>query len=144
MFPKRLSILGTGLLGGSIGLAVRSRISNCKITGYGHRAATRENAVKIGAVDQSYDNPSNAVRDCDLVILATPVGVFESLLQMIAPALSPGAIVTDVGSTKRNIVQLAEKILPAHVHFIGSHPIAGSEKRGVDFARAICLKMPSA
>lgn len=136
MFPKRLSILGTGLLGGSIGLAVRSRISNCEITGYGHRAATRENAVKIGAVDQSYDNPCNAVRDCDLVILATPVGVFESLLHMIAPALSPGAIVTDVGSTKRNIVQLAEKILPAHAHFIGSHPIAGSEKRGVDFARA--------
>ena len=84
------------------------------------------------------------------MILATPVGLFENLLREIAPALSDGAIVTDVGSTKRSIVAAAEAILPKKARFVGSHPMAGSEKRGVEFARAdlfdnaTCLLTPTA
>src|SRR5437016_3230261 len=97
---NRVSILGVGLLGGSIGLALRSRLSSCRISGYGHRPATLARAKEIGAIDEAYDTPAAAVRGADLVILATPVGLLATLLRQIAPALSPGAIVTDVGSTK--------------------------------------------
>lgn len=94
-------------------------------------------------------SPADAVRDSELVILCTPVGTFPDLLRSIAPALKPGAIVTDVGSTKRSICRLAEQLLPAGVHFVGSHPMAGSEKRGVDAARAdlykgaLCITTPT-
>jgi prephenate dehydrogenase len=148
MHPTRLSILGVGLLGGSIGLAVRAAMPGCRVVGYGHRPATLQRALEIGAIDESHTDPAAAVRDADLVILATPVGLFESILRAISPALSPGAIVTDVGSTKRSIVRLARSILPAGVHFVGSHPMAGSEKRGVEFARtdllagALCIVTP--
>ncbi len=116
--------------------------------GYGHRASTVQSALEIGAIDEGYDDPVSAVRDSELVILATPVGVFEKLLKEIAPALAPGTVVTDVGSTKRSVVMLAGQILPPQVHFVGSHPMAGSEKRGVEFARtdlfqnALCLLTP--
>jgi prephenate dehydrogenase len=90
----------------------------------------------MGAIDEIYDTPVEAVRGADLVILCTPVGVLTELLQAIGPALSPGAVVTDVGSTKATVVSAAAKLLPQTAHFIGSHPMAGSEKRGVEFARA--------
>lgn len=146
---KHLSILGVGLLGGSIGLASRKATSDCNISGYGHRASTLNTALALGAITQSFEDPAKSVAEADLVILCTPVGTFESLLQSIAPALKPGAIVTDVGSTKRSIVAAASRFLPASVHFIGSHPIAGSEKRGIEFARAdlfqqaLCLITPT-
>jgi len=140
MLPQRLSILGVGLLGGSIGLAVRSLLNGCTVVGYGHRQATLEKALNVGAIDEAYADPASAVREADLVILCTPVGLFEELLRQIAPALPPGAIVTDVGSTKRSVVQAGERLLPAGVHFVGSHPMAGSEKRGVEFARADLLQ----
>ena len=136
MTIQRLSILGVGLLGGSIGLAVRKLSSSCQIIGYGHRPQTLEVARKMGAIHECTSDPTGAVRDCDLAILCTPVGVFEPLLKQIGPALKPGAIVTDVGSTKRSVVKLGEQLLPAGVHFVGSHPMAGSEKRGIEFARA--------
>jgi prephenate dehydrogenase len=144
-----MSILGVGLLGGSIGLAVKSVANNCYIAGYGHRRATLEAAESIGAIDQGYDELAEAVRDSDLVILCTPVGLFQSLLSQLAPHLKPGALVTDVGSTKRSIVRAAEQILPPHARFVGSHPMAGSEKRGVEFARtdlfqrALCITTPT-
>jgi prephenate dehydrogenase len=146
---KRLSILGVGLLGGSIGLAVKRIASRCEIVGYGHRPATLEAALRLGAIDRPAKSPSEAVEGSDLVILCTPVGIFQPLLQEIAGHLTPGAIVTDVGSTKRSVVQLAEQTLPAAVHFVGSHPMAGSEKRGVEFARAdlftgaLCIVTPT-
>src|SRR6185369_16431794 len=76
------------------------------------------------------------VAGADLVVLCTPVGLFEELLREMAPSLAPGATVTDVGSTKRSVVELAQRLLPSSVHFVGSHPMAGSEKRGVEYARA--------
>ena len=149
MHPRRLSILGVGLLGGSIGLAVKRRISDCKIVGYGHRRATLDAALKIGAIDEACDDPAIAVRAADLVILCTPVGVIHPLLRRIASELSDGTIVTDVGSTKRHIVEAGQSLLPARVHFVGSHPMAGSEKRGVEVARedlydrALCITTPN-
>jgi len=136
MSPKRLSIIGVGLLGGSIGLAVKSAAIGCRVVGYGHRRSTLDKALASGAIDEAAATPADAVSGADLVILCTPVGLFRQNLTDIAPALAKGAIVTDVGSTKRAVVEAAREILPEHVHFVGSHPMAGSEKRGVEFARA--------
>jgi prephenate dehydrogenase len=132
---NRVSILGVGLLGGSIGLAVRARLSSCKVAGYGHRTATLDRALEIGAIDEAYDTAAAAVRGADLVVLCTPVGLLAEMLRQIGPSLTPGAIVTDVGSTKRSVVRAAEQVLPEGVHFVGSHPMAGSERRGVEYAR---------
>lgn len=147
---KTISILGVGLLGGSIGLATKSLITGCKIIGYGHRPATLSAAIERGAIDQGTTNLQQAVADCDLVILCTPVGLFRPIIQQIAPVLSDFAIVTDVGSTKRSVVELAAKHLRRPERFVASHPMAGSEKRGVEFARsdlfkdALCLTTPTA
>ncbi|HZZ41297.1 MAG TPA: prephenate dehydrogenase [Tepidisphaeraceae bacterium] len=146
---KRVTILGVGLLGGSIGLALKSAISGCEIVGYGHRSSTLDRAREVGAIDDGTTDPAAAVAGSDLVILCTPVLTFAELLRQIRPSLTPGAIVTDVGSTKRSVVEAAEAILPSNVHFVGSHPMAGSEKRGVEFARtdlfknAICIVTPT-
>jgi prephenate dehydrogenase len=88
------------------------------------------------AIDEGYDDPASAVRGADLIILCTPVGTFPWMLEAIGPALVPGAIVTDVGSTKHSVVEAAHRLLPQIAQFIGSHPMAGSEKRGVEYARA--------
>src|SRR5688572_9869061 len=136
MHPTRLSILGVGLLGGSIGMAVKAAGIPCHVTGYGHRPETLRRAFDVGAIDESATSSKEAVRDADLIILCTPVGLFEPLLAEIARSIPDRAIVTDVGSTKRSVVKLGESLLPKSAHFIGSHPMAGSEKRGVEFARA--------
>jgi len=149
MQPRRISILGVGLLGGSIGLGVRSITKDCRIIGYGHRRATLDAALKIGAIHEAYDQLAPAVRDSDLVILCTPVGLFSQLLHELGPLLSPHAIVTDVGSTKRSIVAAAEGFPPNPSRFVGSHPMAGSEKRGIEHARAdlyrgaLCILTPT-
>lgn len=148
MHPKRLSVLGVGLLGGSLGLAVRSAAKDCRVVGYGHRQATLKSALASGAIDEAYDDPAAAVRGADLVVLCTPVGLLGELLDRIAPALATGAIVTDVGSTKASVVQHAEARHPA-IRFVGSHPMAGSEKRGVEYAQAdlfqnaVCITTPT-
>ncbi len=149
MHLPRISILGVGLLGGSVGLAAKSMIKSCQVVGYGHRTSTLQTAISVGAIDHAESNPLAAVRNAQLVVLCTPVSVFDTLLRQIAPALTPGTIVTDVGSTKRSVVTLAHEILPRKVHFVGSHPMAGSEKRGVEFARpdlfqnSICITTPT-
>jgi prephenate dehydrogenase len=149
MEPARLSILGVGLLGGSIGLAAKSAAIPCQIVGYGHRPSTLQRALEVGAIDESAVSPAAAVVGADLIILCTPVGLFEPLLREIADVVEPGAIVTDVGSTKRSVVQLAESVLPNTSHFVGCHPMAGSEKRGIEYARAdlfqgaTCILTPS-
>lgn len=146
---RRLSILGVGLLGGSIGLAVRERIRGCRVAGYGHQAHTLRDAIRVGALDEAFEDAREAVRGADLVIVCTPVGLIPSLLEQVSGALAEDAIVTDVGSTKRSIVESAANALPRGAHFVGSHPMAGSEKRGVQFARAdlfegaVCITTPT-
>jgi prephenate dehydrogenase len=142
---KNLAILGVGLLGGSIGLAVRSKLSDCRIVGYGHRKETLAKALEIGAIDEAFESPGEAVRGADLVILCTPVGILGKMIAAIEPQLKPDAIVTDVGSTKRSVVAAGGRLK----RFVGSHPMAGSEKRGVEFARtdlfdqALCILTPT-
>lgn len=144
-----MTILGVGLLGGSIGLAVRSAAPRCRIVGFGQRRAALDRAVEIGAIDRFELDAAASVAGSDLVVLCTPVGLFESILAQIAPALSPGTLVTDVGSTKRSVARLGESRLPKGVEFVASHPIAGSEKRGVEFSRAdlfhnqLCIVTPT-
>lgn len=148
MYPKRLSVLGVGLLGGSLGLAVKSALSGCRVAGYAHRPATLEAALEGKAIDEGYADPAAAVQDADLVVLCTPVGLLPEMLERIAPHLAPTAVVTDVGSTKGSIVRHAEENYP-RVRFVGSHPMAGSERRGVQhaqsdlFMNAVCITTPT-
>lgn len=145
----RLSIIGVGLLGGSIGLSLRSVLSDCEIIGYGHRQQTLQRAQQVGAIDRGTADLRAAVEGSDLVILCTPVGLFGEILRGIGGGLKGGSLITDVGSTKASVVQAAAENLPEQVHFVGSHPMAGSEKRGVEFARAdlfqnaLCIMTPT-
>jgi prephenate dehydrogenase len=147
---RRLSIIGVGLLGGSIGLSLRSKLKSCKIMGYGHNQATLDRAMALGAIDEATTDLNKAVEGADLVILCTPVGVLPAVLKKIAPILTSGTVVTDVGSTKRTVCTLADELMHGRVHFVGSHPMAGSEKRGIDAARsdlyggALCIVTPTA
>jgi len=149
MQPRQISILGVGLLGGSLGLALKNATTDCKIIGYSHRRSTLDSAIRLGAIHQGYEELAPAVRGSDLVVLCTPVGLFPNLIKELAPLLSPGTIVTDVGSTKQTVVSIAEELLPPAVHFVGSHPMAGSEKRGVEHAKAdlyagaLCILTPT-
>ena len=104
----------------------------------------------MGAIDEGFDQLSPAIADADLIILCTPVGLFRELLSQIAPLVDPAAVITDVGSTKRSIVQAANELLRHPGQFVASHPMAGSEKRGVEYSRAdlydgalVCLRRPT-
>jgi prephenate dehydrogenase len=145
---NRIAIIGVGLLGGSVGLALRAAGFKGVRVGAGRRASSLENALRFDAVDEATLDMHQAVRGAEAVILCTPISRFAPLLKEIAPALMPGVIITDVGSTKTEVLRTAERILPRTVQFIGSHPIAGSEKTGVEFSRAdlfdraLCLVTP--
>ncbi|NLF32523.1 MAG: prephenate dehydrogenase, partial [Planctomycetes bacterium] len=121
-----------------------------RVVGIGHRRASLDEALEIGAIDAASLDPAEGVVGAALVVLCTPVGLFADLLRRIAPHLAEGAIVTDVGSTKAAVVRDAERILRKQRNFLGSHPIAGSEQRGVGFARAdlfegkTCILTPTA
>src|SRR2546429_9786376 len=97
---NRVAIVGLGLIGGSIGLALHKAKAAQQVVGYDLGKGISDRARKIGAIDQPYSSLADAVRGADLVILATPVGAMRALLQNIAPTLSPGVVVTDVASTK--------------------------------------------
>jgi prephenate dehydrogenase len=142
---RKITVIGLGLLGGSVGLAVSQSLSGVKTAGFSHRASTRAKARRLKVVDEVFDDIKASVKDADLVILATPICNFEETFRQIAGALKPGCIVTDVGSTKLMPHRWADKCLPKNVHYVGSHPIAGSEQRGVEFCRddlfykALCI-----
>lgn len=136
MHFKHIAIVGVGLIGGSFALAVR-RAGLCeRITGW-DRKDVLDQALARGVID-GVENAfeSGGVSDADLVYLAAPVGVILSFLRTRANSLKPGAIVTDAGSTKRDICRAAREALPREVSFIGGHPMAGSERTGVEFADA--------
>jgi prephenate dehydrogenase len=132
---RQVTVLGLGLLGGSISLAVLRSFTQAKAVGYTHRPSTRDKARQLAVASKVIDNICQSVSDSDLVILATPLCTFENIFAEIAGALPSGCIVTDVGSTKDLPHRWADKKLPSSVHYVGSHPIAGSEQRGVEYAR---------
>lgn len=132
---ERIAILGLGLLGGSVALAVRERGLAISLVGAGRRRGPLEFALKRGIVDEIGDLVS-AARGADLVLLATPVSTMTAVLKQVSPHLAEGAIVTDVGSVKGVVAETLPGLLPAGVSFIGSHPMAGSHLKGVEHARA--------
>ena len=132
---EQISIIGTGLLGASVTLAAGQLLPAITTVAYSHRPATRRKAHRLGIADIIVDNIAKCVETADIVVLATPVSAFEQIFRDIAQILPDGCIVTDVGSTKVLAHRWAKKFLATNVSYIGSHPIAGSEKRGVEFAR---------
>jgi len=132
---RQITVVGLGLLGSSITLAVLRTLTGVKSVGYSHRAATRRKARRLGVAERIVDDIHKAVARADMVILATPIRTFEDIFRQIADSLPAGCIVTDVGSTKQEPHRWARRILPKNVYYVGSHPIAGSEQRGVEFAR---------
>lgn len=134
MLFERAAIIGIGLIGGSFALAARAAGVVGEVIGVARRERTLLEALRLGAVDHTGFDPAEAVRDADLVLIATPVAAIPDLLARIAPTLPAGCVVTDVGSTKR-VVMAAASVLPEHVDFIGGHPMAGSERAGVTAAR---------
>ena len=133
---KRVTIVGVGLMGGSFGLALKKYQLASEVIGFSHRQSSLVNALKVKAIDEGHTDVAKAIRNSDLIVLATPVSTIVQLFATISPHLKRGCIVTDLGSTKVEIVEAAEKKLPNHVYFIGSHPMTGSEQTGVEFARA--------
>lgn len=127
--------MGMGLLGASITLAISRGGLSIKTVGYSHREETRGRSRELGVATVIAETLEECVREADIVILATPIRIFEGLFREISGWLKPGCIVTDVGSTKTEVHRWAAKSLNREVYYVGSHPIAGSEKRGVEFAR---------
>lgn len=136
---KKCCILGLGLMGGSLGLALGEHKVVRERWGYDLDAAAMLQAKKRGAVDRTAELP-RALADAELVILAMPVRQILLMLGRIASCLPKGAIVTDMGSTKEKVVQTMEAVLPAGVTGIGGHPMAGSEKAGIAAADPLLLK----
>jgi len=134
MLVERACIVGVGLLGGSLALALRNKGLARQCVGTARTATTLKKALEMGVVDEAYPEAERAVGDCDLVVMCTPIGAIAALASRIAPVLSKGALLTDVGSTKRQVVEVIEP-LEGRFRFVGGHPLAGSEKTGVAHAR---------
>jgi prephenate dehydrogenase len=146
---NNVTIIGVGLIGGSLAKALKAKNIARTITGAGRSRSSLEQALKLGVIDHMGQGRAYGVEEADLVVLASPVGTFEKIVVDIAPAMKKGAIVTDVGSVKGNIIKKIEKILPREVHFVPAHPIAGREKSGVGeatedlFQGRRCILTPS-
>lgn len=137
MAIRQITIIGTGLIGGSLALALRKKRFAGRIVGC-DREATLERAHLCGAIDEGTVNPGDAVRGSQVVVLATPVLAICDLIDRLGPALPAKALLTDVGSTKTAVVERALKVLgnSAAKRFLGGHPMAGKEMSGIDFADA--------
>lgn len=131
-----VAIVGVGLIGGSIGLALRERKLTSQIVGVGRRPESLSQAKAVGAVHRTTRVVAEGVRDAELVVVCTPVSSIAARVREAAAACRPGALITDAGSTKASIVRQLNGALPRSVAFVGSHPLAGSEKAGCEHARA--------
>jgi prephenate dehydrogenase len=132
---RQITVIGLGLLGGSVALSAQRLSRAVRVVGFTHRGSTRAKAAKLLAAVDIASDLCGSVVGSDVVILATPIYTFEKIFIEIRGSLEDGAIVTDVGSTKVLPHRWAAKRLPKRVYYVGSHPIAGSEQRGIEFAR---------
>lgn len=144
---QKVTLVGVGLLGGSLGLALKQRKLAARVEGFVRREASVHECKKLGVVDQAHLDLSAAVRDADLIVLCTPLAQMCELAERMRSDLAHDAIVTDVGSVKASVVKELEPVLPS---FIGSHPMAGAEKTGPAaatadlFKDAVCIITPTA
>jgi len=137
---KKITIVGVGLIGGSIGLAVKGKRLAREVVGVGHHRSSINRAVRLKTIDRGTLNLKEGVKGSDVVILATPILSIVKLTKRIIPYLKDGCIITDVGSAKLKLTQEIEEVLPKNISFVGGHPMAGSEKRGVGRARRDLFK----
>ena len=149
MHWKKVTLVGVGLLGGSLGLALRRRRLAESVTGFVRRPASLRECKRVGAVDSATLALHEAVQGADLIVFCTPIAQMRPLAEEMLRSLKRGAIVTDVGSVKQSVVQALSPLLSkAGAYFVGSHPMAGSEKTGVTAARAdlfenaVCVVTP--
>ncbi|MDP6925139.1 MAG: prephenate dehydrogenase/arogenate dehydrogenase family protein [Candidatus Scalindua sp.] len=149
-----VAIVGTGLIGGSVGLSLKKRGLATKIIGIGHRKVSINKALKIKAIDEGSTSVEKTVKQADVIILATSVNLIPDYAKQIIPLMKKTAILTDVGSTKGHIVSQVNAEIRSvcgsgKSNFIGAHPLAGSEQRGIDSARAdlfdgsVCVLTPT-
>jgi prephenate dehydrogenase len=136
MEARIITIVGVGLIGGSIGLAAKKRGLTSSVRGLGRSRENLQLAKSVGAIDEIHLEPAAALKHADLVILCTPVDQIAEQVLRFAPLCQHGTLFTDAGSTKGHIVDLIEGRLPEGIDFVGSHPLAGSEKKGASFADA--------
>ena len=133
---KTATIIGVGLLGGSLGKALKEKGLADRINGVGHRQSTLDRALELGAIDQAFLDPVEPAGDSDLIVICTPAATVSHFLDILRPVCPARCILTDVASTKAAICAHAAATWPAPIRFIGSHPMAGSEKFGPEQARS--------
>ena len=145
----RIVIYGVGLMGGSVGLALKRAEFQSEIIGLGRRWSSLKNALEVGAVDSATLDYSEALKDADVLFICTPVDIIPSILQKALEHIQGGCIITDVGSTKSQVVTEVEKLIPEGIHFVGAHPMAGSHRTSVAAASAslfdnsVCIITPA-
>ena len=133
---KKLTVLGPGLLGASLGMSVLERGLFESVHVWSRRPETRDKCRTLPWCTAVHDRPEKAIADAELVVICTPVKIIPDLLEKLSEDFAEGSIVTDVGSTKGSICKAAQKNLSDKVSFVGSHPMAGSEKTGLEYASA--------
>ncbi|WP_130471618.1 prephenate dehydrogenase [Candidatus Magnetaquicoccus inordinatus] len=155
-FIKKLAVIGVGLIGGSLARSLRDQALVGEVVGVNRSRSALEKALALGVIDHGTTSATEAVQGATLVVIATPVRSIAPMVAHIAPFLSPGAVVTDVGSVKQSVVRECEEALAAadnkggKCHFVGGHPIAGREHVGVEhsfatlFAGSRTILTPSA
>jgi prephenate dehydrogenase len=131
---EKIAVLGLGLIGGSLGMALQQTGIARQIAGYDSNPDATHRALARGAITHMCITVEEAVQQADMVVLATPILAMPELLERIAPALKPGVLVTDTASTKAQILKWASSLLPANVVFVGGHPMAGREHTGIEAA----------
>ncbi|WP_027715093.1 prephenate dehydrogenase/arogenate dehydrogenase family protein [Desulfuromonas sp. TF] len=135
-FIPKLAVVGVGLIGGSLALALKAAEAVGEVIGIGRGLANLEKALELGVVDRITRNPAEGVSEADLVFLATPVMALPQVAAEVLPHMKRGAVLTDGGSVKEAVVRAIEPLLPEGIHFVPGHPIAGTERSGADAAFA--------
>jgi prephenate dehydrogenase len=137
----KIAIVGTGLIGTSLGLAIRQNMPKAAtVVGTDRDRGHSSEAQKMGALDKVENSLRSAVQEASIVVVATPVSTFPDIFAAISPYLSEGCLVTDTGSSKAEVMRWAEETLPRHVSFVGGHPMAGKETAGPRHAEATLFK----